>query len=115
MRLCSVTKGSSSYANCPPGSGPALEGGDIISDVPLDAAECSFSLPFFEQLQREQNVFVNVAAFVPAELSVNSEGQTSRVRGLFVSGEFFSTLGVNPQSGEFFGNRMDQKQDCGRS
>jgi hypothetical protein len=71
------TNSSSSYANCPPGSGPALEGGDIISDVPLDAGGCSFSLPFFEQLQREQKVFVDVAAFVPAELSVNSEGRTS--------------------------------------
>src|SRR6266576_550975 len=103
------TKGSSSYANCPPGSGPALEGGDIISDVPLDAAGCSFSLPFFEQLQREQNVFVNVAAFVPAELSVNSEGRTSRVRGLFVSGEFFSTLGVKPAIGRLFDRRDDSE------
>ncbi len=103
------TKGSSSYANCPPGSGPALEGGDIISDVPLDAAGCSFSLPFFEQLQSEQNVFADVAAFVPAELSVNSEGRTSRVRGLFVSGEFFSTLGVKPAIGRLFDRRDDSE------
>src|SRR5437660_1540858 len=77
------TKGSSSYANCPPGSGPALEGGDIISDVPLDAAGCSFSLPFFEQLQSEQNVLPDVAALVPTELRVNSAGRTSRVRGSY--------------------------------
>ena len=103
------TKSSASYANCPPGSGPALQGGDIISDVPLDAAGCSFSLPFFEQLQREQKVFADVAAFVPAELSVNSEGRTSRVRGLFVSGEFFSTLGAKPAVGRFF-DRRDHSQ-----
>src|SRR5256885_16035190 len=42
------TKGSSSYANCPQGSGPALQSGDIISDAPLDSGGCSFSLPFFE-------------------------------------------------------------------
>jgi hypothetical protein len=71
------TKASSSYANCPPGSGPALEGGDINSDVPLDSGGCSFSLPFFEQLQSERNVFSDVAAFVPADLTVNSKGQTS--------------------------------------
>ena len=94
-----TTKGSASYANCPPGSGPALEGGDIISDVPLDAGGCSFSLPFFQQLQSEQNVFSDVAAFVPAELSLNSGGRTSRVRAMFVSGNFFSTLGVNPELG----------------
>ena len=103
------TKSSASYANCPPSSGPALEGGDIISDVPLNAAGCSFSLPFFEQLQRERNVFAGVAAFVPAELSVNSEGRTSRVRGLFVSGEFFSTLGVKPAIGRFFDRRDDSE------
>src|SRR5207245_7389378 len=96
------TKASSSYANCPPGSGPALEGRDIISDVPLDAGGCSFSLPFFEQLQSERNVFSDVAAFLPADLTVNSEGQTSRVRGLFVSGDFFSTLCVRPVVGRRF-------------
>jgi len=103
------TKASSSYANCPPGSGPALEGRDIISDVPLDAGGCSFSLPFFEQLQSERNVFSDVAAFVPADLTVNSEGQTSRVRGLFVSGDFFSTLGVRPAVGRLFDQRDDSE------
>src|SRR5215831_10154382 len=44
------TKASSSYSNCPPGSEPALEGGDIISDVPLDSGGCSFSLPFFARV-----------------------------------------------------------------
>jgi MacB-like periplasmic core domain len=103
------TKASSSYANCPPGSGPALEGGDITSDVPLDSGGCSFSLPFFEQLQSEQNVFSDVAAFVPADLTVNSKGQTSRVRGLFVSGDFFSTLGVRPAVGRLFDQRDDSE------
>jgi predicted permease len=101
------TTASSSYANCPPGSGPLLEGGDIISDVPLDSGGCSFSFPFFEQVQSERNIFSDVAAFVPAELSVNSEGQTSRVRGLFVSGDFFSTIGVRPALGRL----LDQHDD----
>jgi hypothetical protein len=48
------TKASSSYANCPPGSGPAPQGGDILSDVPLDAGGCSFSFPFFQQLLAER-------------------------------------------------------------
>ena len=104
-----TTKGSSSYANCPPGSGPTLEGGDIISDVPLDAGGCSFSLPFFEQLQSERNVFSDVAAFVPADLTVNSDGRTSRVRGMFVSGNFFSTLGVNPELGHLLSPSDDSE------
>ena len=104
-----TTKGSASYANCPPGSGPALEGGDIISDVPLDAGGCSFSLPFFQQLQSERNVFSNVAAFVPAELSLNSGGRTSRVGAMFVSGNFFSTLGVNPELGHLLNLSDDSR------
>jgi predicted permease len=108
------TKASSSYANCPPGSGPALEGGDIFSDVPLDSGGCSFSSPFFEQLRSDSKVFSDVAAFVPAELSVNSEGRTSRVRGLFVSDEFFSTLGVKPAMGRVFDQR-DDSQGAGPS
>jgi len=103
------TKASSSYATCASGSGPALKGGEIISDVPLDSGGCSFSLPFFEQLQSEQNVFSDVAGFVPAELSVNSGGRTSRVRGLFVSGEFFSTLGVKAAMGRLFDQRDDSE------
>ncbi|MGA7928876.1 MAG: ABC transporter permease [Candidatus Sulfotelmatobacter sp.] len=102
------TKASSSYANCPPGSGPLLEGGgDIISDVPLDSGGCSFSFPFLEQVQNERNIFSDVAAFVPAELSVNSEGRTSREHGLFVSGDFFSTIGVRPAAGRL----LDQHDD----
>jgi len=48
------TKSSSNYANCPPGSGANSQGGDIHSDVPLDAGGCSFSLPFFRQLRNER-------------------------------------------------------------
>ena len=93
------TKASSSYANCPPGSGPDLQGGDIISDVPLDAGGCSFSFPFFQQIRRERNVFSDVAGFLPTELTVNSDGRTRRVRGQFVSGDFFLMLGVKPALG----------------
>lgn len=103
------TKSSSSYANCPPGSGPVLEGGDILSDVPLDSGGCSFSSAFFEQLRTDPSVFSDLTAFVPAEMSVNSEGRTSRVRGLFVSGEFFSTLGVKPGMGRVFDQRDDSE------
>ena len=103
------TKASASYANCPPGSGPALQGGDIISDAPLDAGGCSFSLPFFQQLASERNIFSNVAAFVPAELSVNSDGRTSRRRGLLVSGDFFSTVGVKPALGRLLDLSVDSE------
>jgi predicted permease len=102
------TKASSSYANCPQGSGPALQGGDIISDVPLDSQGCSFSFPFFEDLQNNRQVFSAVGAFVPAEFSMNSEGHTHLVRGLLVSGDFFRTLGLQAAMGRVLSPRDDE-------
>ena len=104
-----TTRASSNYANCPPGGGPAVAGGDVYSDVPLDSGGCSFSLPFFEQLRSKSTVLSSVAAFVPAELSVNSDHQTSRVRGLLVSGGFFATLGVQATIGRVFTERDDHE------
>ena len=101
------TKSSSNYANCPPGSGPNFQGGDINSDVPLDTGGCSFSFPFFQQLRSEKSIFSNVAAFVPVEVTVNSESRTSWVHGLIVSGDFFPMLGVRPALGRL----LDQNDD----
>ena len=98
-RAIPQTKGSASYDNCPQGSGPALGGGAILSDVPLDSQGCSFSLPFFNLVQSQRRIFSDVTALVPTEFSMNSDGRTSHVHGLFVSGDFFSTLGVRPALG----------------
>jgi predicted permease len=102
------SKGSSNYDNCPRGGGPALAGGAVISDVPLDSQGCSFSFPFFQQLQREERVFSHVASFVPAEFSLNAAGQTHQVHGLFVSGDFFLIFGVPPA----FGRLVDSRDDA---
>ena len=103
------TKASSSYANCPQGS---VKGRDIISDVPLDAGSCSFSFPFFQQLLGERKLFTDVAAFAsPGELTVNSEGRTIRVPGLFVSGDFFPMLGVRAEVGRLL-NRNDDDENA---
>ena len=103
------TKSSASYANCPPVRGSTLGAGDVFSDVPLEPDGCSFSLPFFEQIQNDRSVLSDVAAFVPADLTVNAEGRTSRARGLFVSGEFFSTLGVRAAAGRLLDGRDDSE------
>ena len=93
------TKGSANYDNCPQGGGPAFRGGAVLSDVPLDSQGCSFSFPFFKLVQSERRVFSDVIALAPTEFSLSSNGQTSHVHGLFVSGDFFSALGVGPALG----------------
>ena len=103
------TKGSSSYDNCPLGSGPLLEGHEILSDVPLESEGCSFSYLFFKQVQAERRVFSDVGAFSPAEFSVNFAGRTIRARALRISGSFFPTLGVRAGIGRLLDEGDDSE------
>jgi len=69
------------------------------------ASSCSFSYPVYEQIQGNRDVFSGVFGFVPpsgvTEITVN--GQTSQARGDFVSGNFFSTLGIDAAVGRVLG------------
>jgi predicted permease len=64
-------------------------------------SSCSFSYPVYEQLHGNRDIFSGVFGYVPpsgiTEITVN--GQTSQARGDFVSGRFFSTLGVEAAVG----------------
>jgi predicted permease len=61
---------------------------------------CSFSYPTFEQVRAQNSVLSGVFAVAgPGQLNVSVNGQASLAGGLFVSGEFFSTLGVTPVVG----------------
>ena len=73
------------------------------------ATACSFSYPMFQQIHAEQKVFSGVFAFVPTELAVSVNQRASQVYGLFVSGDFFPTLGVHPAFGRFLNPNDDSK------
>ncbi len=64
-------------------------------------AGCSFSYPLFQQIHDEKNVFSGVFAFLdsPITRSAKINGQVREASALFVSGDFFSTLGVRPAFG----------------
>ena len=56
---------------------------------------CSFSYPMFKEIRAQEGVFSSVAAFAgPAQLDLSGSGSASIVRGEFVSGDYFQTLGV---------------------
>ncbi len=56
---------------------------------------CSFSLPFYEDLRDHAASFSSIAAFGGSrQLNVSGNGQASVARGILVSGNYFSTLGV---------------------
>ena len=57
---------------------------------------CSFSLPFFRTMDAQAHVFSGMAAFAgPLDMDLSGNGAATIAHGTFVSGDFFSTLGVN--------------------
>jgi predicted permease len=57
---------------------------------------CAFSLPFSKVMRLEANTFTGIAAFAgPMPFDLSGNGPAGMARGEVVSGDFFSTLGVN--------------------
>src|SRR5690606_5042317 len=57
-------------------------------------SESVFSYPMFRDLQRGQETFVGIAAHRLFDPSVSNGVQARRVDGMFVSGNYFSLLGL---------------------
>jgi len=77
---------------------PDLHGHSDYGDCADQAGigDCSFSIPFFKTVRAQSISFSGVAAFAgPMDVDLSGNGAASMVRGLYVSGDFFSTLGVN--------------------
>jgi macrolide transport system ATP-binding/permease protein len=75
---------------------PKLKGHSDYGDCLNLSGDCSFSLPFFKNLRDHTNAFSDMAAFAgPLDYDFSGNGPASMAQGQFVSGDFFSTLGVN--------------------
>ena len=71
------------------------------------------SYPLFEQIRAHQEAFSGVFAWSRNdEISLGQGSQTHRVRGLFVTGETFTTLSVPPFRGRLF-TAEDDRPGCG--
>jgi predicted permease len=80
---------SSGYADC----GRGVEG-------ETDRSGCSFSRHFLEDLRGHNELFLSVAAFAgPATLDLSGNGAATTANGEFVSGNYFTTLGVRAAAG----------------
>jgi predicted permease len=62
-----------------------------------------FSYPMFQDLQREQASFTDIAAHVGFSANISAQGQTMNGDGLLVSGSYFSVLGLTPRLGRLIG------------
>jgi predicted permease len=69
---------------------------------------CSLPLPFFKEVQAQTNVFSHLAAFTGGgQLDLGGNGPAKMVRGEFVSGDYFPTLGVRAHLGRLFSQSDD--------
>jgi predicted permease len=78
---------------------PGDKAGRVSSDG--DGA-ASFSYPMYKDLRDHSDVLSGVLARYSVSLSVAGEGQTERVSGELVSGNYFQVLGVPPAYGRAF-------------
>ena len=66
----------------------------------------------WEQIRAKQQAFSNVFAWGPNLFNISPGGEVHNVQGLWVSGEFFNTLGVEPALGRLL-TAADDRVGCG--
>jgi predicted permease len=67
-----------------------------------------FSYPVFREFRDKNAVFSGMFAWDGLPMSMSGGGQTERILGELVSGNFFAVLGVNPHMGRVFTEADDQ-------
>jgi putative ABC transport system permease protein len=72
------------------------------------------SFPMWEQIRKRQEGFSEMAVWTGQEFNLANGGEVHYAKGLRVSGEFFSVLGVQPILGRLI-NPEDDQPGCGTS
>ena len=70
-----------------------------------------FTNPIWEQIRDRQDMFSGVFAYGNDLYNLTAGGEVRRARGISVSGDFFSTLGVRPEVGRLL-TRSDDVRGC---
>ena len=65
--------------------------------------------PLWEQIRDHQQGFSGMAAWAPANFNLAQGGEVRPARGLWVNGDFFNVLGVQPELGRLFTVADDQR------
>src|SRR5580700_9223179 len=69
----------------------------------------SFTNPIWEQVRDRQDVFSGAFAYSPNRLNLAGGGEVRNANANWVSGDFFSTLGVHPLLGRTFTAADDKR------
>ncbi len=67
--------------------------------------------PMWVEIHEQQQSFSNLFAWSPTQFNIAPSGEVHNVQGMWVSGEFFQTLGLQPALGRFL-NPADDTPGC---
>jgi predicted permease len=76
-----------------------------------EGTNSSFTNPLWEELRNRQDVFSAIFSWGDSQFDLSQGGAVHNVRGIYASGEFFSTLGVHPATGRLI-NTADDARGC---
>jgi putative ABC transport system permease protein len=65
--------------------------------------------PIWEQIRERQQSFSGICAWGTDTFNLSEGGEVREARGLWVSGEFFNVLGIQPMMGRLFTTEDDQR------
>jgi putative ABC transport system permease protein len=71
-----------------------------------------FTYPIFERIRDQQQAFSGMVAWNSVGFNLASGGRSRNIRGMYVNGDFFNTLGILPVAGRVF-SRNDDQRGCG--
>src|SRR5690348_7829904 len=80
-----------------------------LVEVTMGGNATEFTNPIWEDLRDRQDVFSGSFAYIDQQFDLATGGESRPVAGNWVSGAFFSTLGVRPQLGRLTGPADDRR------
>ncbi len=81
---------------------------DELVQVGMGGSHDHFTNPLWEELRDRQDAFSSVMAFSSDRFELSRGGESRRVEGAWVSGAYFSTLGVAPSAGRLLAPADDR-------
>jgi putative ABC transport system permease protein len=75
----------------------------------VQVTEFPLTNPLWEQIRDRQDVFSGVFAWSPDRFNLSKAGMVQYADGLWVSGDFFRTLGLKPAAGRLLSNDDDRR------
>ncbi len=87
---------------------PVEQPEQLVTIASYNGENTSFSYPLYVDYRDRNDVFSGILAYSSAAFSLSDAGQTERITGSIVTGNYFSVLGVSPALGRFFLPDEDQ-------